>query len=437
MKKYAVCAIPLMLLVLFIALYGRNVPHMDDIAIIDMFEKYHSGTLTAERFFRPHNQHVMPVPNLIFLGAGLMSDFNLKCYLYISAAFLAVGFIFLIMILSRVFKFSIKDPPWWVVIVSLLHFSLIQYSIFLFGFNLSYILPLVFFYGAILFAMKLNAYDTKNVFLFILTILFMAAGMFSSAMGYFAIPAILLILLFNRNSRSYIYPLLIISGLLLSYILSIDYRVQESSGFDIVKFQEFFFQLTGLPVYMETPAYISGIISVVVFVYLIYLTFKHGQFKENIIFISIILYCTFILLSIAYGRHNHEEGFALAIRYNAYKIPLYISFFLIFINLFRNKKLNIRQRSVKIIYFLVIIFYISTTAVVFYRAGPNWVKTKEKYACIILNYEKMTDEQLEIVYPRKRPLIYSIKIMKKYELSVFSNNFCKTWLNCDEVEYTK
>jgi hypothetical protein len=432
-KKYIVISIPVILVLVMITIFGRNVPHMDEMVPIDLVDNYHNNDLTFKRFFAVYNQHIMPLPNMIFLGVGLLFDYNILFLSYLIVIFHTLSFIFLLLIISKEYGLNFKDPPWWVSILSMLHFSLIQYTIFMFGFNISYILPLFFFYASLYFAICISGYNIKGIAYFLLVILLLIMGILSSAMGFFALPAILLVLIFRREIKFYSIPFILFSILIIYIIMILNNPIKETIDFDIVKFNEFFFTLIGLPFHIKLPAYYSGFLSLFVFIFLLYLVIKKKRFKSNLALISIITFCSLILLSIVYGRHNYPSADYLSFRYNAYKIPIYISLIIIFFDLIKNKAIFIKRIPQKTIIIITFSFYLFTSFYVFYRSAPKWAKEKEEYACIILNADIMPKEQLRRVYPNERNLKKIISIMKKYELNVFSKHYDTRELNCNEL----
>ncbi len=434
-KKQLIFAIPLIILLVFVALFGENIPHQDDLCVVDMFEKYHSDKLTADRLFRPHNQHLMPIPNLLFLWLGLISDFNLKWYLFASVIMHTIGYVFLMLIAAKLFDFKFHDPPYWMIVLPVLHFNLVQFTIFLFGFNLSYIMPLTFFYASLYCAISIGEHSKNSIIMFSLSVIFIIMGAFSSAMGYFAVPAIFMVLLFKKQSRSYLIPLVLISLVLFYYIANVQYIASTSANFNLYEFQEFIFQLMGFPVYNLSIAYYSGIFTVLLLLYILYFIIKNKLFSKNIIFISMIIYCLMVLLVIAYGRHNMDGAYSLSLRYNAYKIPIYIAIFFIIISLIRSKSLKLQVIPVRIIVIFSFMICTISSIVVYSIGGPSWEYHKQKYGCILLNADSLSEEQLKIVFPDKNQLMRTIKIMKKYKLSIYSDDFNKERLKCHEKEY--
>jgi len=437
LKKNIIFALPLITLIVFVAIFSENVPHQDDICNVDMFEKYHENTLTIDRLFKPHNQHLMPLANLIFLVLGLFSGFNIIWYLYASILIHTIGYVFILLLATKSIGYNFFDPPYWMLIIPVLHFNLVQFTIFVFGFNLSYILPLTCFYGALFFADNVNSNRKGSIKSFILSMIFIILGIFSSAMGYLSLLAVFILLIFKKDAKYYLMSFIIFTFFVLLYVINLVNSDTYLIVLDINKFQKFFFELLGFPVYNQNIAYFSGIFTFTLIIILIYVTKTMEFIKSNIVFLAIASYSFFVLLFIAYGRHNHELSLSINIRYNAYLIPLYISSILILISIFKQKSKELFKVIQKVSVVIAFIVFIISSLVVFYKGGPSWNKIMREYACILINSDDKNDNELKQVFPNKEQLLDNIRVMKKYNLSLFSEKYYIERFNCYDRENKK
>jgi hypothetical protein len=84
----ALIAVPALLLLLYIRVYGVNGPEWDHLNSAEIFDRWDTGTFTAEYLFRPHNEHRKAVPRLVILGLGLATRFNNRAEMHVHWALL-------------------------------------------------------------------------------------------------------------------------------------------------------------------------------------------------------------------------------------------------------------------------------------------------------------------------------------------------------------
>lgn len=85
---WVMLAAPAFLALWYIHTYGVNGAHWDHLSNAELFDRFHTGTLTAEYLFRPHLEHIKVVPRLMALSLGLATRFNNLAEMYLQWALL-------------------------------------------------------------------------------------------------------------------------------------------------------------------------------------------------------------------------------------------------------------------------------------------------------------------------------------------------------------
>lgn len=126
----------------FILKYGVDVPYNDQWNYVEFFTHYKKGTLTLAELFRQQNEFRQFFPNLIFVGLGLLTAWNVK-YEMILIFILACLTSFNIYRLANITFQGKKWITWSLFFLSnIFIFSPIQYENWLFGVQIEYLLPM-------------------------------------------------------------------------------------------------------------------------------------------------------------------------------------------------------------------------------------------------------------------------------------------------------
>ncbi|WP_334834759.1 hypothetical protein [Nostoc sp.] len=133
-------SLPVILLFWFVTTFSVNVPFGDDWALVNFFDKIHSGTVNFGDFFSQHNEHRILFPRIIFAILAFSSKWNIKLEIY---------FIFLLALVNFVILYKIAASNWnqdnkvlfnlFNITVCIVHFSLNQYENWLWGFQIAWL----------------------------------------------------------------------------------------------------------------------------------------------------------------------------------------------------------------------------------------------------------------------------------------------------------
>jgi hypothetical protein len=180
-------ALPLLLATLpavFIALaichYGVDTPVWDEWLTATYLDRFAQGTLTARDLFQQQNEYRQFFPNLIFVGLGWITGWDVRSWM--AASFLCAGVISFWV--YRLGKWTLPENPgrarWCWFIANLIIFSPVQHENWLQGQQLVYFLPIACFTTALWFA---SAGNFRNSTKFLVCAAASIIASFSAANG--------------------------------------------------------------------------------------------------------------------------------------------------------------------------------------------------------------------------------------------------------------
>src|SRR5215475_2449125 len=83
---YAATALPAVLIGLVIWSYSVDIAQWEDWIMVPIFEKFASGTLSLRDLFAQQNEYRQFFPNLLFLGLGWLTKWDLRYEMVVSLA---------------------------------------------------------------------------------------------------------------------------------------------------------------------------------------------------------------------------------------------------------------------------------------------------------------------------------------------------------------
>lgn len=128
---FSIAAIPVIVLVYFVAKYHVNAPFLDQWSLIPLLEKYQQGTLSIKDLWAQHNEHRIFFPQIIMLLTASITGWNISYELALNIL-LATGLFFVIALQIR----KIEGSNWLLPAISLLIFSLVQWENWLWGWQM-------------------------------------------------------------------------------------------------------------------------------------------------------------------------------------------------------------------------------------------------------------------------------------------------------------
>lgn len=143
MKPYApsrasllLCLLPVATIAAGIALWGVNIPYVDQFKVAQLLERSRAGTLTFADLFAQANEHRPLVPRLLWLGLASISRYDVRWELYLNLAIAIAAFAFFGWRTVRMWRGAgVGPPPLLLPLMSFLVFNWGQWEGWLNGFQ--------------------------------------------------------------------------------------------------------------------------------------------------------------------------------------------------------------------------------------------------------------------------------------------------------------
>jgi hypothetical protein len=139
---YLLILLPAAIGVLYVRAFGVSVVKRDAWSMVPLFDRWSSGTLQASDFFVQHFEHRSTFPELAMLFLGIMTKYNNVAEMYLIQACLLVTLVVLFLVFRANVESSVR--LFLFIPVSLLVFSLRQYAIMLFGYQINFAFVVTF-----------------------------------------------------------------------------------------------------------------------------------------------------------------------------------------------------------------------------------------------------------------------------------------------------
>lgn len=198
---FLVAILPIAVLVRLIGEYGVNVPYGDDWSLIPLYAKWNDHQLTFGDLFRPHNEHRIFFPKLIYLAFAQVTHWNVRAEMFFSVLLCCVTSAGIYILLRRTVAGARKHLLLWASI-NLLIFAPVQAENWLWGFQLQIFIPTVCLVASLV---ALGSRLHPGVKLAIASLLATIAT-FSFGGGILLWPAIALCLALQPENRRWLIP---------------------------------------------------------------------------------------------------------------------------------------------------------------------------------------------------------------------------------------
>ena len=179
--------------------YGVDLPYSDQWdAVGRLFAKMDAGTLGIADFFAQHNEHRILFPLLIFYPLARLTHWNVRAELFVIWGIYVLLAWNLWLLMSET-GFSLSRKSYWLFFaICVLLFSPLQWQNQLWGFQVGFVLPLLFIIASLRIALK-----GRHPWNFIGTILLGFACTFSIASGFMCWILTLPVLLMRGGTISW------------------------------------------------------------------------------------------------------------------------------------------------------------------------------------------------------------------------------------------
>lgn len=359
--------IPAIQALIFIQLFGVNIPVWDDYEMGPVFTLFFNGDPAwVDKIFEQHNHSRIFFPKLIFIVDAIMTNWDLKVLMFLSWSVIGVSLVPVYFLLKKLDK----NFVWLMIPISVVFYSPHQYENLLWGWQIQWYLTLASLLWAIFF---LNRSGYSN---FLISIPLAIISSFSLLLGLLIWPIGLISLVFSKNNK--IKTLIWLGSAILVYLLFFtDYQIPAGNDIALsASTLEFLFSYifvylgSGFVSFELTTKALIGI-SLLLFSIpgIIWFKFKGNSLSKLIPWfqISSIGFLAAIMTGISYQSFGLWT--ATALRYitisNLFVISALVFFFLIFIS--KNKPIELK--NIRTIFLIFIITSGSVLMSITYVSG--------------------------------------------------------------------
>ena len=431
-----------MLELIYIYLFGVNVPVGDQWEIIPLIEMSQNGDLVLGDLFDQHNEHRILFPRIIMLTLAHITHYNTIAEMYFSWVIQLLIFAILVMMykqssgLSELSLLAFMPISWLV-------FSLRQFENILWGWQIQIYLCVLGFIFSVYMLERAEKIDAK----FLLAIFGGILSTFSFVNGLLVWPTGLIFLYTTKANKR-------LKGFWLIFSISIYYlyfynwvRPQyHPSPYYIIenplKSFLYFVVNIGSPLgFTPEIAFAIGLILLVSAIIFFIILWHHGLLKENANWLSLIFFSFASSFAMTVGRAGFGVGQAFSSRYVTITLLGVIGLYLVIINnreklsqvkpfnkatyliVSKNKRLNQTSKAVligavlaAILIILFIYLYLG------FMIGISTKSSREDGAYYLETYMTQPDKNLTILYPSPDIVRERAPILENYKLSVFTLN---------------
>ena len=317
-------------------------PFWDEWMIVPLLKKFTSNTLTFADLFSRHNEHRMFFPRILILLAVFMTkNYNSLVFMYVVQIFFGLILFVLYLQAKQQFHFTLRTLPIWFIPIPFFVFSWRQWENMLWGFQVTFVMPLLFsivslYYLHRLAALQINVAFRTVLLYFVVAVICAIIASFSMSMGLFIWIAGMcqfVIVHWVRFKKVFVtlWGIIGISVWMIYFEGSFSHSWLNSSkeGINMFVCGKLFVSLLGSFFYDKSHALLYGMVLLLLFTLVLFSLVKLGRIRENAFWISLAIYSLSVLLAITIGRSRFGAEFIMWSRYNTYTIPFIIALYVL------------------------------------------------------------------------------------------------------------
>lgn len=422
--------IPAVLALIYIHTYAVNVPLLDQYKIVPLFDKFYSGHLSIFDFVAQHMEHRIFLPRLVMLGLGLITHYNVIAEEYLSWFFLLLTCLVILRAFVKAFGFNQNTLVKFIPVTWIL-FNINQSSTYLWGFQIAF--PMTIFFGAL--SLYLLATSNRIGWRFGLALLCGIACNLSMSNGLLIWP-IGIIQIFNyfrffkkntnrpRITMFAIWSLVGIIAFIMYFIGFVYPHISSSLSYIVhhpVSAIISFLACVGGPLAPEVYlASIAGVLFLIVFFWAIIIMVKKEPEPQpfTTFCVSLGVFGLASAVLIVLGRDNFGYEHMIDPHYITMTMLSIIGGYLLITSI-RNGYQNIKLFLQGALLCLIIIGVVISVprAIDAGNGEKDWWPLNAYY---LSTYEIQSDKNLLTLYPDVKLIRDDAAILKKYNMSVFS-----------------
>lgn len=433
----------------FVLQHGVNIVFWDEWGVVAFYDEMMRNGFSFDILFAQHNEHRIFFPRLVFLTSGIISSWNVVVNMLITQ--ILFGLVYLCVVLWITDKW--KNHDWIRVIFCLvfgnLFYNLVQYENFLWGFQVSFTMPLIFGILSFIVFDKLVRTNFKSTLHLITLLGYAIIASFSSLQGLFIWLVYFILFglfwIFKYKIPKKILLSITSVGVISMFIYLYDFHMVSGHMGDGISFVDilasFILGTGGMLYNYYTPFNILlGLFLIFSTLFIVMYILKSKQLCDFIFPLSLMTYGYGFVLSIALGRiDKFGFGMVFSSRYTTYFMlileGLLLCVYLLYA--YRNKSTTLlasgsrKQNIVKCLFTCVVatVFIVSVGIclqnVILWDCGDAVNDQRQLGKNAVLNYDNVDLTSLQRVYPWNSydDAYEMIGIIEKYNYNVFSNNW--------------
>lgn len=400
--------------------YGVNVLFWDEWAMVPLVQKHIDGTITFTDLFAQHSEHRKLFPQIVMLGIIELTNFNSVDEMYFSwiISVLAFSLIIKMYMYGKDSNFSISSLLMFLPI-SYLFFTPRQYENILWGIAIEWYMVVLGVIVSVYFLNKAHKVDYN----FLIALISGIVASFSTMSGLLVwVLGVVIIIAKNENKKILLITWGGVSALV--YLLYFWNWVHPSYHPKICFDISYFLASIGSPLVWDlTDSINAGALLLIMYIITLSLLLVHNKTKENIVWISLVLFSLLTSIMLTFGRSGFGVEQAMSSRYTTYTLLGIIGTYIILSKTFiiEHKQYPFQYITAMIAIVLIVgVYSISYTKGI--EIEENLYKDRVIMADELLNYKNTSNDKLTKLYPSADIVKSYGKILEEHRLNVFSES---------------
>lgn len=392
---------PAVFALLYVRLYGVDVPYNDTWTMVPLFDKLASGDLTFVDLFDQQNEHRILFPRIAILALGVATAFDNVIVMYAIVGCLVVTMAALLLAFRR----SAGANLILFVPVPFLVFSFGQYWNLLQAFQIALVFAQTFGVLSLYLLYASQGEDSKR-FHFPAAMASGVIASFSAAPGLPVWPAGLLLLLLlpgARRVRKLVVGVWSAVGLLAGFVYFFGFeRPPEHTASRYLLEEpatsvEFFLTMLGSALFREMDlAFATGLLLVFLVSVSLVLLLESGRVGESAFWVSLLPFSLFTLAATTVARGGSGMENALNAKYVTYSVLAVIAIYAMLVkSVFGNRQWS--AMAPLIVLTLIVAWSVPQTYSWGIEKGEDARERKEEAARVLATHETRPDEDLGIL----------------------------------------
>jgi hypothetical protein len=420
---------PVLYAIAFTHFNGVNVLFWDELELPEFLVKVANGQSAWMDWFAQHNEHRLFFPRLVFVLLTYLTGFDSKAAMYVVLGLFLAN----LAILYLVFRKQIGDPArlLWFAPLGFLAFHLRQFDNLLWGFQLSFVLPMTLALGAFYLTDRLSNEPAppRRPLWGLWAALCSFGASFSSAMGLLIAPILIVQTFLCQPDKRERQHWVVLFGFLtlLEWALyfqgfikpwhhpswSVIYK-------DPILFSKYFLACLGGVFENQHTAMACGAVLGGLFFWTVYDLWRNRQLQAHGVALGTAGFVLLTLLSIAVGRAGFGLEQGLASRYTSFTVYFYAALYLMHLPRPAEQHKPWGGMATGLVLAVISISALSAMATSG-KIGRDTRAAREYMAYVLRNYPLASDEELRLLYPNSEKVRTVAEILARHRWNAFGN----------------